>query len=158
MKTMLIYTNFKGEEGMPRTTMTYLDDLAKICIANDCKKVSIRGYKEDPLEQYLRPFNFYWWKRLFRSVEYNDLLLEVNTSVLTNESAFPYNLCHRVVYNVLDPLKIALVHKVGKEELFVVCPNANPEVNPQIDHFVSGEIEPDTVFYHEARGYRKYEH
>lgn len=155
MKTLCVYTNFKGEEGMPRTTMSSLDLLVRTCIAMDCKKVSIRGYKEDPLDEYLKPFNFYWWKRLFSIVRNNGLLLEVNTSVLTSESVYPYNLCHRVVYHVVDPLKIALVSKLGKERVAVACPESILEENPDVDEYVSGEIEPDTIFYHDLRRYEK---
>lgn len=133
MKYMSVITNFgchykcpycivkENNLHIPRTTLSGLDNLEEALKENNCDIVSISG-GGDPLHEYEKHID--WYRKFFgiahkRNVFFNGSMrpipVEMHTSYMTDETAFPFYDCYRVVYHANSIDQLSHIRRTGNE-------------------------------------------
>lgn len=135
----------KNNLHIPKTTLAGLDNLGEALRDYNCDKVSVSG-GGDPLYEYEKHMD--WYQKLFEITKQFNILLpiEMHTSYMTDQTTFPFQLCHRVVYHANLPVELLHIRRMGNEivrVVFVVTESYTVKDIMDIALFVqnSGEID-----------------
>ena len=129
MSCMSIITNFgchykcpycivkKNNLRIPETTLSGLEELKEALAAYNCDTISISG-GGDPLYEYENHRD--WYQELFNIAAQTNSSVEMHTSYMTDETTFPFQLCHRVVYHANLPVELLHIRRRENEIVRVV--------------------------------------
>lgn len=167
MKYMSVITNFgchykcpycivkENNLHIPRTTLSGLDNLEEALKENNCDIVSISG-GGDPLHEYEKHID--WYRKFFgiahkRNVFFNGSMrpipVEMHTSYMTDETAFPFYDCYRVVYHANSIDQLSHIRRTGNEivrAVFVVTADYTIADIMDIALFVKNSTTLRTIF------------
>lgn len=169
-KYMSVITNFgchyrcpycivkKNNLHIPETTLAGLDNLEKVLEKNDCDIISISG-GGDPLYEYEKHED--WYLKLFNitrnyRVFFNGYVLpvpipvEMHTSYMTDETAFPFWKCYRVVYHANSIDQLSHIRRTSNEivrAVFVVTADYTIADIMDIALFVKNSSEIDELSF-----------
>lgn len=168
MKYMSVITNFgchykcpycivkENNLHIPRTTLSGLDNLEEALKENNCDIVSISG-GGDPLHEYEKHID--WYRKFFgiahkRNVFFNGSMrpipVEMHTSYMTDETAFPFYDCYRVVYHANSIDQLSHIRRTGNEivrAVFVVTADYTIADIMDIALFVKNSTEIDELSF-----------
>lgn len=168
MKYMSVITNFgchykcpycivkENNLHIPRTTLSGLDNLEEALKENNCDIVSISG-GGDPLHEYEKHID--WYRKFFgiahkRNVYFNGSMrpipVEMHTSYMTDETAFPFYDCYRVVYHANSIDQLSHIRRTGNEivrAVFVVTADYTIADTMDIALFVKNSTEIDELSF-----------